>query len=454
MLMMQTTTHQSAVAVFGEDSMPMRIHSDHRGMVKFDDRNHVDYKNLENHIIKMIRPRQQRASSLPGEEVADCPANPNYAPGHSTDNTSPPPGNAVSYASDGQSFGLPRPSQYIYYNNYFGNASSQQDQPQNYGDPFQGASTNSQSTYQDIQGAQRDPVNRHPGRQHTFPPTSSQAHRPGVRPQDQASSDPALPVTHELDSMRLGSNSERRDTFPNRADLSNDDDPFNRLIMFDTVFIIDDTGSMILPIKAGEETGKDRWTATVEALKHITGLAVSKDVDGIEIRFLKDDRQNDDNVDSVDTIKEKLSGIDMFDGRHGGGTIFKEHLEDAISWRLTLYEQYLQEESRYKDDLRRLARDRQARARLVRPRAPKKLNLIVITDGKADDKQEVEDYIIKTARDLDRLGAPDGQIGIQFVQIGEDEAARVFLKRLDDDLESQDPPIRDVSRNPYIEARL
>ena len=76
----------------------------------------------------------------------------------------------------------------------------------------------------------------------------------------------------------------------------------------------------------------------------------------------------------------------------------------------------------------------------------KKLNLTVITDGSADDEPEVESYITEVARELDRLGAKGSQIGIHFVQVGEEPNASEFLRRLDDDLKhNTKPPIRDVS---------
>lgn len=43
---------------------------------------------------------------------------------------------------------------------------------------------------------------------------------------------------------------------------------------------------------------------------------------------------------------------------------------------------------------------------------PKPLDIIVITDGRPSDKPE--DDIVQTARMLDALDVPVGQIGIQF----------------------------------------
>ena len=209
--------------------------------------------------------------------------------------------------------------------------------------------------------------------------------------------------------------------------------------MFDTVFVVDDTGSMVLAAHDEEPEGQSRWDATKQALGHIVGLAAPKDENGIDIRFLKSPELDRDEMKSVEEVMKLVEKVDMFDGRRGGGTFFDAHLREEISLRRDEYRQYHKQHAAYN------SKNRVARAHLKKPQPPKKLNLIVITDGQADDKQEVEDYIVETARELDKLGAPAAQIGIQFVQIGEDERAREFLKRLDDDLKRRDPPIRDVS---------
>ena len=236
------------------------------------------------------------------------------------------------------------------------------------------------------------------------------------------------------DSMLSGTS-----TLVNERNITNDNDIFNRLRMFDTVFIVDDTSSMVLATHEKEPEGLSRWDATKQALGHIIDLAAPKVEYGIDIRFLKSTKLNRDKVKSVEEVMRLVEEVDIFDDRRGGGTFFAEHLEDEISLRLEEYRQYFKQHAAYN------SKTRAARARLEKPQPPKKLNLIVITDGEANDKQEVEDYIVETARELDKLRAPAAQIGIQFVQIGEDESARNFLKRLDDDLKHQDPPIRDVS---------
>ena len=52
---------------------------------------------------------------------------------------------------------------------------------------------------------------------------------------------------------------------------------------------------------------------------------------------------------------------------------------------------------------------------------PKKLNVIVITDGAPQDKTKVETVLIDIGRRLDRIEAYPVQLGVQFIQVGEDK---------------------------------
>lgn len=62
----------------------------------------------------------------------------------------------------------------------------------------------------------------------------------------------------------------------------------------------------------------------------------------------------------------------------------------------------------------------------------KPVNYIVITDGSPTD--DPESVIVQAARRLDHGHFPLSQVGIQFVQIGDDYEASVVLKHLDDGL--------------------
>lgn len=70
------------------------------------------------------------------------------------------------------------------------------------------------------------------------------------------------------------------------------------------------------------------------------------------------------------------------------------------------------------------------------------LNIIVVTDGTAED--DVETVILNAARRLDGLRAPISQVGIQFIQIGDDPEATVWLHELDNEIHNRDGGCRDI----------
>ncbi len=226
--------------------------------------------------------------------------------------------------------------------------------------------------------------------------------------------------------------------FP-RIPAPDDHDPLNRLKMFDTKFIVDDTGSMNLPIEQSKPYGRKRWDVTVEALGHIAEIAARYDEDGIDIRFLIEQKLDEDRIKSGNRVRELLGKIDL--DAHSGGTKFRDQLEDALDPHLDKYEEYLKQMDDYKQK-------RQQGLGIRAPKRPKFLSLIVITDGEADDEQKVEEYIVSVAKRLDDWAAPAAYVGIQFVQVGDDYRATIFLQRLDNELKNCEPEIRDVSTLP------
>ena len=219
--------------------------------------------------------------------------------------------------------------------------------------------------------------------------------------------------------------------------------------MFDTKFIVDDTGSMNLPIEQSKPYGRKRWDVTVEALGHIAEIAARYDEDGIDIRFLIEQKLDEDRIKSGNRVRELLGKIDL--DAHSGGTKFRDQLEDALDPHLDKYEEYLKQMDDYKQK-------RQQGLGIRAPKRPKFLSLIVITDGEADDEQKVEEYIVSVAKRLDDWAAPAAYVGIQFVQVGDDHRATIFLQRLDNELKNCEPEIRDVitlpcrcrARSPFL----
>lgn len=171
------------------------------------------------------------------------------------------------------------------------------------------------------------------------------------------------------------------------------DDRYAFLSSFDTVFLIDDSGSM-----AGRS-----WRETAKALEAITPVCVARDADGIDIYFLNEkDNSWYHNVTSPATVTEIFSSV-----RPGGGTPTGQRLNQILKPYLARFS--------------------------ANPDGTKPLNIIVITDGEPSD--DVESPIIQAAKKLDKFDAPAWQVGIQFFQVGREPGAREHLKQLDDDLE-------------------
>jgi uncharacterized protein YegL len=185
---------------------------------------------------------------------------------------------------------------------------------------------------------------------------------------------------------------------------STDSDPYAFLKSFDTVFLIDDSGSM-----AGRS-----WRETGVALETITPICVQRDADGIDIYFLNHlDSSLYKNISTAGTVVEIFQTV-----RPSGATPTGQRLNKILKPYLQRYEK--------------------------NPETTKPINIIVITDGEPSD--DVESPIIQAAKKLDKLDAPAWQVGIQFFQVGKELGAREHLKQLDDGLRelAGDEELRDI----------
>lgn len=174
--------------------------------------------------------------------------------------------------------------------------------------------------------------------------------------------------------------------------------PFARLKQFDTAFLIDDSGSM---------TGT-RWSQTRTALEAIVPVCTEQNEDGVDIHFLNS-KLGKNNV----TTKEEVFEI-FKDVKPRGMTPTGKRLREILEPYVASVEK-----------------------RGVDGDWPKPLNLIVITDGEASDDEEensVRYVIVEMAGRLNTEDAPLTQLGIQFFQVGNDEAASKALEELDNDL--------------------
>ena len=147
----QTTSYQSAVATLGESALIIRIHEDHRGMVKFDDKSENDYKSLENHIVKMINAVGQRRpfTADGGHEDRQRTFSQSHFPLSS--GSSPERGN--DSANQWQTLSPPGPSQTISYNYFGDNPSHTGRSGMQVNQHRAGISSCGHNTYQNLYGA-------------------------------------------------------------------------------------------------------------------------------------------------------------------------------------------------------------------------------------------------------------------------------------------------------------
>ena len=180
---------------------------------------------------------------------------------------------------------------------------------------------------------------------------------------------------------------------------------YARLQRYDTVFLVDDSSSMY----------GIRWKITSEVLASIASIAVIYDKDGVDLRFFNNYLSDEErlHLDSSEKVMKLFKTV-----QPDGPTLTADVLEEELS---NYFFEYTQ--NRHK----------------------KGLNLIVLTDGEPEPGQNVENVIVKYAKDLEGVRAPPLHVGVQFVQIGGDEVASRFLKGLDDDLKAKHGLDRDVS---------
>ncbi|KAL2871875.1 uncharacterized protein BJX67DRAFT_369394 [Aspergillus lucknowensis] len=183
------------------------------------------------------------------------------------------------------------------------------------------------------------------------------------------------------------------------------DTQYSFLSTFDTIFLVDDSTSM---------RGK-RWREAEDAIAAIAPICTHYDADGIDIYFLNHRNQARSasnggykNVTDASGVREIFKSVSPT-----GATPVGTRLHQIVT--------------PYMRDLSRLAP--QGRDSELKP-----LNIIVITDGVFTD--DAESVIVNVARQLDHpsVQAVPWQVGIQFFQVGDDEPAREYLQKLDDEL--------------------
>ena len=194
---------------------------------------------------------------------------------------------------------------------------------------------------------------------------------------------------------------------------------FAVLKKYRTLFLVDDSDSMM---DHDPESGT-RWETAISIIKKIASFLFEKNSNGIEMRFFnfspdKDQRAKLKNLKSVKEVASQFTGL-----RPEGPSRTADEIDTILSQFIHEFEE-----------------DRETTG----------LNLIVVTDGEPSVGQDVEGTIVKYAKQLEKLRAPEHKVGIQFVQIGKDPETTAFLNRLDNDLQRKHGLDRDVSKKRIV----
>lgn len=176
--------------------------------------------------------------------------------------------------------------------------------------------------------------------------------------------------------------------------------PLKALVNRDITVIFDDSWSMLTADGKGRRT---RWDQAWDALTTLVRVGSKYDRDGIEIHFLnkrEEDKVVRDEAD-LQCLRNKV-------GVPGSNTYTP--IGDVLDTLLLEY-------------------GRKTGNRPGRP-GVKKIVFLVITDGAATDTPE--DAIIRAAKFFECGKFPLDQVGIQFIQVGNDSEATKFLEELDE----------------------
>ncbi|GAA6038199.1 hypothetical protein JCM8097_005790 [Rhodosporidiobolus ruineniae] len=188
----------------------------------------------------------------------------------------------------------------------------------------------------------------------------------------------------------------------------------------DTVFLVDDSGSMEMV-----------WeTELAPALASVVRTAAAYDDDGIDLCFFNSSEQcTSKSADEILAVFRRVQPRYSTPTARAVKRVLEPYMQRFEDWHSG------------------------GKAK-GQPR-PKPLNLIILTglfsrltfrsrsltillaDGAPDRDQSPEMVIVDIAKRLDQRRAPPFQVGISFVQIGNDEQAAEHLRSLDDDLKEK-----------------
>jgi uncharacterized protein YegL len=168
----------------------------------------------------------------------------------------------------------------------------------------------------------------------------------------------------------------------------------------DYTLIIDKSGSMQT---SDVGNGQSRWQAVQESTLALAAKCEQFDPDGLTVYFFSGSFVRHDNITS-----SRVAQL-FAENRPDGATNLAPVLKDAF------------------DDYFRRKSAGQSK--------PAGELILVVTDGAPSDKEEVVSVIVEATHRMDR----DEEMAVSFIQIGRDDEASAYLKRLDDDLTGPPP---------------
>ncbi|KAF8959222.1 hypothetical protein BDZ97DRAFT_1761559 [Flammula alnicola] len=177
----------------------------------------------------------------------------------------------------------------------------------------------------------------------------------------------------------------------------------NYLKFYDTVFLIDDSGSM-------EEDSPTKWQQCVQAVTAIADTAIDNNTDGIDIYFLNSDAifKMKDEVRGITDKSKVKAALDRVGPN--GNTPTGERLGERLQEHLRKIDDVVGKDFSYRE---------------IKP-----LDLIVITDGSPNDNNLCKYELESAAKHITDNNYHPNHIGVQFVQIGNDHGARDRLHEL------------------------
>jgi hypothetical protein len=392
LLDLQVTSAASAKGSFGREFPPRALYADHRTMIKFDGERDLNYGQVREDILNLVKGTLPK---FPEEMIA------------AENSPSPisliPPVKTWSFASSSSS-------------------SSELDIQLEYQDAFPHDRDATKAAYNLLERCRhflRTALLRRK--------VSAQSDKRNTRRAEKANPRPLVtynPADSSILRADLQGSAEPR---PKSATSERVDASLFPLRRFDTVFIFDDSESMQRQVHEVAEAGQamTRWESLIKAVQVFGDIAAKNDDDGVDVHFLNNRDKDRENVRSGQAVLDILAKIDRFPKDN----FMDDVLRFVLDEHLRKYRFYIKSPT-------------QATGTQIRSLKP--LNVIVISDGVSKDHEKVEATLVRTARDLRHLNAPATQVGVQFVQIGNDETAAAWLKTLDDKLRDM-YGVRDVS---------